>query len=209
MFTGLIEEVGAISRITRGSGIADIVIEAVIATDDLKIGDSVAVNGACLTATAVGSGVFTAQAVEETLQRTTLGYMKPGAAVNIERALRLGDRLGGHIVQGHVDGMGTVSSVRTTANYTLISISHEEQLGRYIVEKGSITIDGVSLTVTFARNNECGISVIPHTLEVTTLGMLKVGDRINLETDIIARYVDKLTGTSDGLTMSDLENMGY
>ena len=209
MFTGLIEEVGTISRIKRGSGIADIVIEAIKVTDDLKIGDSIAVNGACLTATAVESGSFTAQAVEETLQRTTLGYMKPGAAVNLERALRLGNRLGGHIVQGHVDGMGTVSSVRTTANYTLIGVSHDVSLNRYIVEKGSITVDGISLTVTFTRNGEFGISVIPHTLEETTLSILRVGDRVNLETDIIARYVEKLTGASDSLTMSDLENMGY
>lgn len=209
MFTGLIEEVGTISRITRGSGIADIVIEATNITDDLAIGDSVAVNGACLTATAVESGSFTAQAVVETLQRTTLGGLKPGTAVNLERALRLGDRLGGHIVQGHVDGTGIVSSIRSTASYTLISVSHDASLGRHIVEKGSITVDGISLTVTFARNGEFGISVIPHTIEETNLSMMRVGDRVNLETDVIAKYVEKLTGSSDSLTMNDLKNMGY
>jgi len=209
MFTGLIEEIGRISGTGQSGNSADFTIEAVTVPDDLSVGDSVSVNGACLTVTVVGSSSFTVQAVEETLTRTTLGTLKRGSSVNLERALRLGDRLGGHLVQGHVDGTGQVVSIRKSGNNTLLTISAGHDIERYIVEKGSITIDGVSLTVTSAGNGEFSVSVIPHTLSATTLRDVRKGHRVNLETDILAKYVEKLLHTGDGLTIDRLEKLGF
>ncbi len=209
MFTGLIEEIGRISGSGRRGNIADFTIEADTVRDDLSIGDSIAVNGACLTVTVIGGSGFTVQAVEETLTRTTLGTLKRGSSVNLERALRLGDRLGGHLVQGHVDGTGQVVSIRKTGDNTILTISAGRDLERYIVEKGSITIDGVSLTVTSVGNGELCVSVIPHTLSVTTLRDVRTGDRVNLETDILAKYVEKLLHTGNGLTIDRLEELGF
>ena len=209
MFTGLIEEIGRISGTGRRGNSEDFTIEAVTVLDDLSIGDSIAVNGACLTVTVIGGSDFTVQAVEETLTRTTLGTLKRGSSVNLERALRLGDRLGGHLVQGHVDGTGQVVSICKSGDNTLLTISAGHDIERYIVEKGSITLDGVSLTVTSAGNGEFSVSVIPHTLSATTLRDVRKGDRVNLETDILAKYVEKLLHTGNGLTIDRLEKLGF
>lgn len=209
MFTGLIEEIGRISGTGRRGNIANFTIEAVTVLDDLSIGDSVALNGACLTVTVIGGSGFTVQAVEETLTRTTLCTLKRGSSVNLERALRLGDRLGGHLVQGHVDGTGQVLSIRKSGDNTVITISAGHDIERYIVEKGSITIDGVSLTVTSAGNGEFSVSVIPHTLSATTLRDVRKGHRVNMEIDILAKYVEKLLHTGDSLTIDRLEKLGF
>jgi len=209
MFTGLIEEVGRIVTTGRQGNIMDFTIEARTVCDDLSIGDSISVNGACLTVTATGSPVFTVQAVEETLKRTTLGKLKRGICVNLERALRIGDRLGGHLVQGHVDGIGQITSLRKSGENALFSITAESDIERYIVEKGSVTVDGISLTVTFVRNGEFGVSVVPHTLSATTLGNTRTGNMVNIETDILAKYIEKLLHAGGGLTIKHLENLGY
>ena len=209
MFTGLIEEIGQIVSVNRHEHLVDITIEAHTVFDDLSIGDSITINGACLSVTSIGDNAFTVQAVDETINRTTLGNLKRGSSVNLERALRVGDRLGGHLVQGHVDSTGRVTSVRKTGNNLLISIAADPGFERYIVEKGSITIDGISLTVTYVRGGEFGVSIIPHTTAVTTLQHARIGDRVNLETDILAKYVEKLLHTGGGLTINHLEKLGF
>ncbi|MCE5250038.1 riboflavin synthase [bacterium] len=209
MFTGLIEEVGHVVSTTRRGNGADITIEAHTVLDDISIGDSISVSGACLTVTTVGDGSFTAQAVEETLRRTTIGGLSRGAPVNLERALRLGDRLGGHLVQGHVDGTGRITAVSRTGDNMNLAFAAGPDIERYIVEKGSITVDGISLTVTFVRNGEFGVSVIPHTLAETTLCRARVGSMVNLETDILAKYVEKLIHGKDVLTIEKLEKLGF
>jgi len=209
MFTGLIEEVGQIVSTVRRGHIIDITIEAHTVLDDLAVGDSIAISGACLTVTAAGQNVFTVQAVEETLRRTTLGTMKRGTPVNLERALKVGDRLGGHLVQGHVDGTGRIVSLRKIGENMLITITIEHDIECFVVEKGSITVDGISLTVTFVKNGEFGVSVIPHTLAATTLGNARIGEMVNLETDILAKYIEKLIHKKDVLTMGKLKELGY
>lgn len=209
MFTGLIEEIGRIIVTRRHGNIADITVDAVTVLDGLSIGDSICINGACLTVTVIGSSDFTVQAVEETLTRTTLGALKRGSRVNLERALRLGDRLGGHLVQGHVDSTGQVVSIRKTGDNTLLTISAGNDIERYNVEKGSITLNGVSLTVTSVRDRELSVSVIPHTLSATTLKDVRKGDRVNLETDILAKYVEKLLHSGNGLTIDRLDKLGF
>jgi len=209
MFTGLIEEVGTIESVSRHGRMFDITIGASYILDGIKIGDSIAVSGPCLTVIALDDSSFTVQAVEETLRRTTLEKMKKGTPVNLERSLRLGDRLGGHLVQGHVDGTGKIVARKGTPGNVVLGIAPETDPSRYIVEKGSIAVDGISLTVAYAKKSEFGVSVIPHTLEMTTLKQARVGDTVNLETDVIAKYVEKLLGKADGLTMDRLRDMGF
>lgn len=209
MFTGLIEEIGRILYINRRGQMINLSIEAKEILDDVKTGDSISINGTCLTVTAVGDTSFTVQAVAETLSRTTLDTVRKGDAVNLERSLRLGDRLGGHLVQGHVDGIGRIVSKKGTADNVEFGISPEPELERYIAEKGSITVDGISLTVTYVRKGEFGVSVIPHTLRTTTLNNLMVGDKVNLETDIIAKYVEKLSVGKENLTINHLKDLGF
>jgi riboflavin synthase len=209
MFTGLIEEVGHIVSISRRGQMIDFTIGAQTILDDVNIGDSISVSGACLTVTTSGEKSFTVQAVEETLRRTTLGKISFGNPVNLERSLRLGDRLGGHLVQGHVDGTGRITSRKGTSGNVLLGIAPEPGLEHYIAEKGSVAVDGVSLTVTFAKKGEFGVSIIPHTLQATTLEKIRSGDIVNLETDIIAKYVEKLLGRGGSLTLSNLEELGF
>ncbi len=209
MFTGLIEEVGRIRSVSQRGKTADINIGASSVLESVALGDSIAVNGVCLTVTAFGDDSFTVQAVTETLKRSTLGLAKSGDPVNLERSLKLGDRLGGHIVQGHVDGVGKIVSVRGNADNIDIAIAPEPQLERYIAEKGSITIDGISLTVTYSRPGEFGVTIIAHTLEETTLSGAKAGKRVNLEIDVIARYIEKLMSSGGGLTIERLEDLGF
>jgi len=163
---------------------------------ELAEGDSVAVNGVCLTATGVTADGFSADVMEETLRRTALGTLDPGAPVNLELPLRAADRLGGHFVQGHVDGVGTVSSVEDEGFAKLVEIEADPGLMRYVVEKGSIAVDGVSLTVASLGEGAFGVSLIPETLERTTLGRAGPGDSVNLEVDVLAKYVERLVGAT-------------
>jgi riboflavin synthase len=185
MFTGLVQALGTV--VTAGG---HLVVEAPV---ELDPGDSVAVNGVCLTATEVDDGRFEADVMDETLRRSSLGGLEPGAKVNLELPLRASDRLGGHFVQGHVDGLGTVSEVADDGpNARRMAIDTPPELLRYVVEKGSVAVDGVSLTVSALDDNGFTVSLIPETLERTTLGQLWPGDRVNLEVDVVAKYVERL-----------------
>lgn len=192
MFTGIVEELGAIRAVRRGAASAVLSIGAAEVLSDLKIGDSVAVNGVCLTVTSLDDGGFTADVMHETLGRSSLGALVPGSRVNLERAMPANGRFGGHIVSGHIDGTGKIASVRPDDNALWYTISAAPELLRYIVEKGSITIDGISLTVAAVDEVSFSVSLIPHTAAVTALGKKRAGDIVNLETDIIGKYVEKL-----------------
>ena len=186
MFTGLVQRTGTLAALEAGRLRVDGELE-------LSEGDSVAVNGVCLTASALHGAGFSADVMEETLRRTALGALRPGDPVNLELPLRASDRLGGHIVQGHVDGTGTVESVREEGLARLVRVSAAPELLRYLIDKGSIAVDGVSLTVTTVDEEGFGVSLIPETLERTTLGALEPGSQVNLEVDVVAKYVEKLT----------------
>jgi riboflavin synthase len=194
MFTGLIADLGEVVALDRGGEGATLQIGTRLA-GELGEGDSIAVNGVCLTATDVRDGSFVAQAMRETLERSALGGLEIGARVNLELALRAADRLGGHVVQGHVDGTGTVGEIREEGFSRVLKIEAESEpsLGRYLVEKGSITVNGVSLTVSSLHDGGgFEVSLIPETLERTNLGGVQVGDRVNLEADILAKHVERL-----------------
>ena len=192
MFTGIVTETGRVksARLRRGSLSLEIEGRGVVA--ELKTGDSVAVNGVCLTATAVKRKRFTTEAVPETLSRTTLGELTGGTTVNLELPARLVDRLGGHLVQGHVDAVGRVISVLDEGASRRVTIAVEPAVTRYMVEKGSVAIDGVSLTVARVQPGAFDVALIPHTLQVTTLGELRERDQVNVEIDVIAKYVERL-----------------
>ena len=192
MFTGIVEEMGTVKNIERGSISARIEIKAKKVLEGTKIGDSIAVNGVCLTVVKMGTESFTADVMAETLNKTNLGYLKSGEAVNLERALRLGDRLGGHLVSGHVDGVGSILRLEKKEISTVIFIKAPGEVMRYVIKKGSIAVDGTSLTVVDASNTYFWVSLIPHTLNETVLGKKRPGDLVNLECDIIGKYVDKL-----------------
>ena len=170
MFTGIVEEMGQIRSIVRGASSAVLSIEANLILEDLKIGDSVAVNGVCLTATSIGAGGFTADVMHETLNRSSLGALQKGSHVNLERAMLANGRFGGHIVSGHIDGTGTIGSIQKDDNALWYTILADAKLLRYIVEKGSVTIDGISLTVADVQSDRFAVSLIPHTAKVTVLG---------------------------------------
>jgi len=191
MFTGLVSHLGTIGSLDGGRIVVSTPLGA-----DLGEGDSVAVNGVCLTATGVRPDGFTADVMEETLRRTALGSLGPGAPVNLELPLRAADRLGGHFVQGHVDGVGTVASLEDEGFARLVEIEADPGLMRYVVEKGSIAVDGVSLTVASLGEGTFGVSLIPETLERTTLGRASPGDSVNLEVDVLAKYVERLVGAT-------------
>ncbi len=192
MFTGLIEEAGRVARVRPGEDGARLEISASAVLDGLRVGDSVAVNGACLTAIEVTGGGFAVDAVAETLRRTALGALAPGDRVNLERPMRLGDRLDGHLVQGHVDGVGTVRAARPEGESTVLEVAAPAVLLRYVVEKGSVAVDGVSLTVAGRLPDAFTVALIPHTMAVTTLGPGAVGHAVNLEVDVVAKYVEAL-----------------
>jgi riboflavin synthase len=188
MFTGIVEEMGVLQdRDERPGGVVRLVFAAPVVTEGTSVGDSVSVSGCCLTVVEIGSGWWAADAVEETLSRTNLGALVPGDAVNLERAVTVNTRLGGHLVQGHVDGRG-----RVVAAAPDLVIDAPEGVRRYLVEKGSVTVDGVSLTVASLRPEGFGVAVIPHTMAVTTLGRRSAGDLVNLEADVIAKYAEQL-----------------
>ena len=193
MFTGIVEEQGRVRAITPNDGGARLVIEARTVLDDVELGASIAVNGCCLTVTAFNRDSFAADAVIETLARTNLGDLAAGDPVNLERPLRFADRLGGHLVQGHVDATGTVRDrVPQPDGSEVVTIEAPDAVQRYVVHKGSVTVDGVSLTVARVDDDAFAIALIPHTLAVTTLGARSVGTRVNLEVDLVAKYVEAL-----------------
>lgn len=191
MFTGIIESLGAIRRIeTHGEG-KILVIACDLDLSGTGIGDSIAVNGACLTAVSLGKGQFKVDMAPETVSRTTFGSIGPGARVNIERALKLSDRIDGHLVSGHIDGTGTVSKIETRSNAIIYDIQVPENLADEMIEKGSVAIDGISLTINQCWENGFSVSIIPHTAKITTIGFKNVGDRVNIETDMLGKYVKK------------------
>lgn len=198
MFTGLIEEVGTVRGIERGAQSARFTIHADRVLDGVALGDSITVNGACLTVVHEAKGDLAFDAVYETLQKTALGALAIGDEVNLERSLAANGRFGGHIVQGHVDGVGTVASIREIDNSYYIYITANSNLMRYVVRKGSIAIDGISLTVVEADDKTFSVAIIPHTWEHTNLRHRVAGDQVNLETDIIGKYVEKLVGGEYG-----------
>lgn len=191
MFTGLVSELGVISSFERDGQGAQLEVATALA-GELGEGDSVAVNGVCLTATVVGPGVFRAQAMRETLQRSALDALQVGSRVNLELPLRAEDRLGGHVVQGHVDGTASVRAVRGEGFSRVLELECEQRLLRYLVEKGSVALDGVSLTVSALHDDGFSVSLIPETLERTTLGSLRPGAAVNVEVDILAKHVERL-----------------
>jgi riboflavin synthase len=193
VFTGLIEDLGSVEELERDGDGALLTIRTSLAPE-IRFGDSVAVDGVCLTATDVDGEGFTAQAMIETLDRSALGVLKAGDAVNLELALAAGERLGGHIVQGHVDGTGTVSGVREEGFARVVEVDVDPGLARYLVEKGSVTVSGVSLTVSALRDDGFAVSLIPETLQRTNLGQIEEGALVNIEVDILAKHVERLLG---------------
>lgn len=194
MFTGIVEELGEITEVTELGDAARVAIAGPVVTRDAAHGDSIAVDGVCLTVVEVADGVFTADVMRETLVRSSLAGAAPGRRVNLERAATLGSRLGGHLVQGHVDGVGTVVAREPAEHWEVVRFALPPELARYVVTKGSIAVDGVSLTVVDVTDDPAGFSVslIPTTLQLTTLGARAVGDRVNLEVDVVAKYVERL-----------------
>ncbi len=194
MFTGIVEELGRLKKLDKGAASARLTIEGAIVLQEVRLGDSIAVNGICLTVTAYHDRFFFVDVMAETLRKSNLAELKPGDRVNLERALRVGDRLGGHIVSGHIDGVGQISGQLPEDIAVLTEITAPAEVMRYIIKKGSVAIDGISLTVVDRTENTFRVSLIPHTAKLTTLGYKKVGDRVNLESDIIGKYVEQLMG---------------
>ncbi len=192
MFTGIVEELGEVVGIDVTGDSARLTVRGPLVTGDATRGDSIAINGVCLTVTDMTGGAFSADVMGETLDRSSLGGLTPGAAVNLERPLRPDGRLGGHIVQGHVDGTGTILTRRPETGWEVVRISLPPALSRYLVEKGSVAVDGVSLTVSALGDDWFEVSLIPETLERTTLGRKQQGEVVNLEVDMIAKYVERL-----------------
>lgn len=215
MFTGIVEEVGSIAGVERGAKSAKLKINAKTVLEGTKLGDSIAVNGVCLTVTSMANGTFTADVMAETLRRSSLGALSTGSMVNLERAMAADGRFGGHIVSGHIDATGTVKSLVREDNAVWVTIVAESSVLRYIVEKGSIAIDGISLTVAYVDDSCFKVSIIPHTAKETTLLQKKPGDIVNLECDVIAKYIEKLMkpapeeNTKSGITMDFLMKHGY
>ncbi len=195
MFTGLVEDLGAVEAVEHSADGVVLTVRTQL-SDEIKLGDSVATNGVCLTAVSVGEGTFSTEVMNETLRLSSLAEIVAGSPVNLELAMRAGDRLGGHIVQGHVDGMGTVVEVRDDGFARRVTVAAPESVLRYIVYKGSVCVDGVSLTVAEITDASFTVSLIPETLERTNLGVAEPGTGVNLEVDIVAKYVEKLTAAS-------------
>ncbi len=215
MFTGIIEETGRIAAFDAHAGGAKIKIAAKIVTQDTATGDSIAVNGVCLTALNITSESFTADVSQETLNRSTLGNLKVGAKTNLERAVTPATRLGGHIVQGHVDARGTFLGAKQDGDFWTVKIGFPKDIGQYLVYKGSISVEGISLTVANLYADSFDIAVIPKTWELTNLSTLKTGDAVNLEADVIAKYVERILlygkgeAKSEAITVEKLNKLGF
>jgi riboflavin synthase len=197
VFTGIVEELGEVTAVEHLGDASRFRLRGPIVTENAKHGDSIAVNGVCLTVVETAGGEFTADVMAETLKRSGLGALGAGSRVNLERPTAVGARLGGHIVQGHVDGTGMILERTPSEHWELVKVSLPAELARYVVQKGSITVDGVSLTVVEAGADHFTISLIPTTLALTTLGLKKPGDPVNLEVDVIAKYVERLLGAQE------------
>jgi riboflavin synthase len=209
MFTGIIQGLGTVRKMTRQGQDAVIGVQTLLPLNDLKKGDSIAVNGVCLTITELSDQDFSADVSAETLARTNLQSLKAGERVNLEKALRLTDFLGGHIVLGHVDGSGRISERTQKSGSIVFAVTVEEGLGRTIVEKGSIAVDGISLTINRFAGGRFYVNIIPHTIENTTLAFKKVGDTVNIETDILGKYVEKLLQPGGRIDMAFLREHGF
>ena len=204
MFTGLIEEIGKIQEIKPKTNGIEIKVSAQKVLEDSQIGDSIAINGVCLTITELGDNYFKFDVSQETLDRSTFKYLKIGDYVNLERALRPSDRLGGHIVQGHVDTVGEIKSIITKGEHTEFVFTFPSKYSNLIVEKGSIAIDGISLTINYIQDNSFSINIIPHTIQNTNLQFKNIGDKVNIEFDILGKYVNKILGKT---TENNLEKL--
>ena len=212
MFTGIIEETGKIRTITKGAGSVRLTVVAGKVLEDLKIGDSINTNGICLTVVSFDKDSFTTDVMQETMRRTNLGHLNNGHNVNLERALRLNDRLGGHILSGHIDGTGTIKRIWKEDNAIWLTVYADGSLMKYIVEKGSVALDGISLTVARVDDSSFDVSVIPHTHVVTTIFQKKAGDTLNIECDLIAKYIEKISspGRNKGnITPEFLAEQGF
>jgi riboflavin synthase len=215
IFTGIVEETGTIASINRGANSIQLEIAAGKVLEETKIGDSIAVDGVCLTVTRFAAGSFVADVMPETMDKTTLKLLQPGSRVNLERALRLSDRLGGHLVQGHVDGKGIITAREKRDIAIIYKIKAPEEVLKYTIAKGSVAIDGISLTVIDVTRDYFTVSLIPHTAHLTTLGDKNTGDQVNLESDLIGRYVEKLLqsgqgeSANKGLNMNLLSEHGF
>ena len=214
MFTGIIEELGEISNLEKSAGGARIKISAKVVTENTAEGDSIAVNGVCLTALDVKADGFSADVSGETLNRTTLGKLNVGAKVNLERAVTVSTRLGGHIVQGHVDARGKFLEAAQTGGFWTVRVLFPKEIGQYLVYKGSISVEGISLTIADLSEDSFEIAVIPKTWELTNLSALKSGDEVNLEADVIAKYVERIMlykreEKAEAITMEKLTKLGF
>jgi len=212
MFTGLIEDTGRVASFQRRSEAGVLVVETNLPTEEIAIGDSVAVNGACLTVTARSGRTLTFDISPESISRTLIGKFSSGSRVNLERALKLGDRLGGHIVSGHVDCAGQLTRSENSSGNFQLQFALPSEYARYLVEKGSITVDGISLTVNSVTQDRFSVNIIPHTFSSTTLADLRTGDQVNIETDIIGKYIERLTSpwkSAGGLSMKTLAENGF
>jgi len=217
MFTGIIQEIGSVVAATRKGGGVVLNVRAPICAAEIKVNDSVSLNGVCQTVVSKAADTFEVEAVEETLKKTTLGTLKAGGKVNVELAMRLSDRVGGHLVQGHVDCVGQVSSIEKKSMSWVVRVSYPAEFARYIIPVGSIAVDGVSLTVASLEGSEFTISVIPHTLEMTTLSDVQSGMAVNLEFDLVGKYIERLlthggkegSGEKGGITLEKLAGWGF
>lgn len=209
MFTGIVEEVGIVREVKRGAHSLEVSIEGERIFEDLKLGDSISTNGVCLTVTSFMDHRFTADIMYETLRRSSLKDLKPGSKVNLERAMAADGRFGGHMVSGHIDAVGTIIEKLPLDIATYYTIQVPRSLTKYMIEKGSIALDGMSLTIAEVDSDRVTVSIIPHTLENTTLGSKKVGDVINVEVDMIGKYVEKLMNRSEGITEEFLIEHGF
>lgn len=216
MFTGIIEEIGVVGSVRRGVKSSVISINGKVIFDDLKLGDSVSVNGVCLTVSSLNKDSFTADVMNETLQRSSLGELKVGYRVNLERAMPMNGRFGGHIVSGHIDGTGIITEIKREDISTWYTIKTTDKIMRFIIEKGSIALDGISLTVADIATGSFSVSVIPHSMEATILSEKAVGSTVNLENDIIGKYIERFQNqqivnerSSTNITREFLSNAGY
>lgn len=215
MFTGLIEEIGKVQSIIKGEKSARIIIKAEKVLQEVRLGDSISTNGVCLTVTGFTSNSFSVDVMAETMRRSNLHILSSGDEVNLERALKLGDRLGGHLVSGHIDGMGTITNYENEDNAVWVTIEASKEILRYIVQKGSITIDGISLTVAYVDGTSFKVSIIPHTKDITTLLRKNSGEVVNLECDMVGKYIEKLLYSKEqapiksGIDMNFLSENGF